>query len=80
MIQHRRNEFDVTNRINTTDHQQVFAEVQRTYHDLFQGQAISPALSQALGDAANYIVASIRVIASAIRIITTFGMLCPTLR
>ncbi len=45
MARRGRNKFDVTNRLNATDHQQVSAEVQRIYHDLFQGRAILPALA-----------------------------------
>jgi hypothetical protein len=36
MTSHRRNEFDVTDRINTTDPQQVAGEVLRIYRNLFQ--------------------------------------------
>jgi hypothetical protein len=33
---YRRNEYDVTDRVNTTDAQQVCAEVCRIYQDLYQ--------------------------------------------
>ncbi|MDP1717000.1 MAG: hypothetical protein Q8L40_02905, partial [Burkholderiales bacterium] len=47
--QYRRNEYDVTNSINTTDSQQVAAEVCRIYQDLYQKDAAYN-LAQAFDD------------------------------
>jgi len=46
---YRRNEYDVTDRVNTTDVQQVYAEVSRIYQDLYQSDG-SAVLKQAFGD------------------------------
>jgi hypothetical protein len=46
---YRRSEFDVTDRINTTDVQQVCAEVRRIYQDLYQSGG-SAVLDQAFRD------------------------------
>jgi hypothetical protein len=46
---YRRNEYDVTDRVNTTDVQQVCAEVSRIYQDLYQSDG-SAVLKQAFGD------------------------------
>lgn len=45
----RRNEYDVTNRVNTTDPQQVFSEVCRIYQYLYQ-QETAKNLNQAFDD------------------------------
>lgn len=49
MAQHRRNEFDVTDQIKTTDHQQVAAAICAIYQELYQQQA-DPSLTQAFDD------------------------------
>jgi hypothetical protein len=46
---YRRNEYDVTDRVNTTDVGQVCAEVCRIYQDLYQSDG-SAVLKQAFGD------------------------------
>lgn len=51
MTPHRRNEYDVTDRINTTDPAQVAGEVFRIYRDLFQKEPDS-ALKRAFDDLA----------------------------
>ena len=49
MDKYRRNEFDVTDRINTTDHAQVAEEVCRLYQGLYQRDP-DPSLMQAFTD------------------------------